>query len=62
VRESVVVSVLGAQLTIGGSIVHHAYASTGVIDPFGVPMIFFGIVFGVLAALRAYRTERSATA
>jgi len=58
-RESVVVSILGAQLTIGGAIVHHAYEVSGHTDQFGVPMIFLGVVFGILAALRVYRAENS---
>ncbi len=57
VRESIVVSILGAQLTIGGAIVHSAYEASGDTDQFGVPMIFFGVVLGVLAAVRAYRAE-----
>jgi hypothetical protein len=58
VRESIVVSVLGAQLTIGGAIVHYASETTGDTDPFGVPMIFVGVVLGVLAGLRAYKSDR----
>lgn len=57
-RESLVVSILGAQLTIGGAIVHHSYETSGDTDQFGVPMIVFGVLFGLLAAVRSYRTEQ----
>lgn len=59
-REALVVSILGAQLTIGGAIVNHAYVATGDTDQLGPPMIFAGIVLGALAAVRAYRSDQSA--
>lgn len=60
-REALVVSILGAQLTIGGAIVTHAYVAAGDTDQLGVPMIFAGVVLGVLAAIRAHRSEKSAS-
>jgi len=59
-RESLVVAVLGAQLTIGGAILLHASEVSGDTDDFGGVMIFFGVVFGLLAAFRAHRTEQAA--
>jgi len=60
-REVVVVAILGAQLTIGGAIVFQGYVTTegDHSDTIGIPMIFFGVVLGVLAAVRAYRTDRA---
>lgn len=59
-REPLIVAILGAQLTLGGSIVFHASEVRADTDDFGVVMIFFGVAFGVLAAYRAYREDRSA--
>lgn len=59
-RESLVTAILGAQLTVGGALVHLAEAGPGQVDKVGGPMIFFGVVFGLLAAVRAHRVDRAA--
>lgn len=59
-RESMVTAILGAQLTVGGALLHLAESGPGQVDENGGPMIFFGVVFGLLAAVRSHRVDRVA--